>query len=727
MRAFMVSVLLFVATSAFGAQAGADQYKIKINNILGVPQPGVLKNDKDVVSLTLTKSTDHGSLTLNSNGSFTYKPNPNFVGRDRFTYQIGTGSGSVGQVVIDVYSTARATLSGPSALCEGETAELHVDFIGDSPYTVEWTDGVVQTGAATRITRQIFGSATTAYTMQRILDKNGPGNLGNPYSTHVRVERRPTPAPAITGSVSLEPGEALELEASGNFPVYQWYFNGAPIAGANFQTYARETPTSAEFGTYTVTGRYTTCHSFPSAPMNVALTTSRVIPVVGAAEGAYGSSFRSAVQLHNPSASVLNGTLDAYGAQPGLAQQTAFTIPPFGTIAVSDVRPILGDEAIGSLDVSAPAGPAIPDGVVRIYNDEGALGTAGANVPQIKLREILHQGETAALIGPDDPRGFRFNVGIRTFSAGATMNVRSFGSDGKLRILVQRYFPPDSFRQLSASQLTGIPLTASEAIYFDIVSGSAVVYGATVENRTNDPMIQLAERIDAEPRSATRTFVIPAAASQPGAFGAWYKTSLQVHNPGGPMTVELAFRPALQIGGSATKKRIYKIVESGTLSIPDLLPALGVSGFGSLDVTAIGNSAPVFLNRIFHDGLTGQTGTSAAVLPVEDVPHQGDRVLLIAPADASRLRFNIGIRTLGEGATVDYVIRKADGSVRTAGRREYPTNYLVQQAAGDFAGVALDANDTIEFRVVLGAAVIYGSANDNATQDPSIQMPRAVR
>jgi VCBS repeat-containing protein len=61
-----------------------------------VPAPGVLANDTDLDSSTLTAAVvtgpGHGTLTLNADGSFTYTPAANFNGTDSFTYRASDGS-----------------------------------------------------------------------------------------------------------------------------------------------------------------------------------------------------------------------------------------------------------------------------------------------------------------------------------------------------------------------------------------------------------------------------------------------------------------------------------------------------------------------------------------------------------------------------------------------------------------------------------------------------------
>ena len=76
--------------------ARSDLYSIDENQTLTVAAPGVLSNDTDSDGNTLTASivtnVSNGTLTLNPNGSFTYKPVTNFNGIDSFTYNANDGS-----------------------------------------------------------------------------------------------------------------------------------------------------------------------------------------------------------------------------------------------------------------------------------------------------------------------------------------------------------------------------------------------------------------------------------------------------------------------------------------------------------------------------------------------------------------------------------------------------------------------------------------------------------
>ena len=73
-----------------------DSYKGKKKETLKVSAPGVLNNDEDIdstnLSVQVVQGPKKGTLTLNSNGSFTYKPKGSFKGKDTFTYKVNDGA-----------------------------------------------------------------------------------------------------------------------------------------------------------------------------------------------------------------------------------------------------------------------------------------------------------------------------------------------------------------------------------------------------------------------------------------------------------------------------------------------------------------------------------------------------------------------------------------------------------------------------------------------------------
>ena len=87
--------------------ANNDAYSTNVNTPLTVPAPGVLANDTDPQGASLTallvSGPSHGTLTLNSNRSFSYTPASNYTGSDSFSYRASNGPLSSG--------TARASIT----------------------------------------------------------------------------------------------------------------------------------------------------------------------------------------------------------------------------------------------------------------------------------------------------------------------------------------------------------------------------------------------------------------------------------------------------------------------------------------------------------------------------------------------------------------------------------------------------------------------------------------
>jgi Bacterial Ig domain len=83
-----------------------DSYTTAFNTPLVVPPPGVMGNDTNVggATVALMSGVSSGSLSLNSNGGFTYTPPNGFSGNTSFTYRAtnGAGPGNVATVSIAV-------------------------------------------------------------------------------------------------------------------------------------------------------------------------------------------------------------------------------------------------------------------------------------------------------------------------------------------------------------------------------------------------------------------------------------------------------------------------------------------------------------------------------------------------------------------------------------------------------------------------------------------------
>jgi VCBS repeat-containing protein len=86
--------------------ARADSYSTLQGTALTVAAPGVLANDTDpngnALTAVLVTGPTKGTLTLNANGSFTYRPNAAATGFDRFTYRANDGALNSAAVTVTV-------------------------------------------------------------------------------------------------------------------------------------------------------------------------------------------------------------------------------------------------------------------------------------------------------------------------------------------------------------------------------------------------------------------------------------------------------------------------------------------------------------------------------------------------------------------------------------------------------------------------------------------------
>jgi hypothetical protein len=88
----VTTVSLSVNNLSFAAD---DLFTTTVNTALNVAQPGILANDGGGIgplTVTLISGPANGTLSLSTNGAFSYTPATNFTGMDGFTYQTTDGS-----------------------------------------------------------------------------------------------------------------------------------------------------------------------------------------------------------------------------------------------------------------------------------------------------------------------------------------------------------------------------------------------------------------------------------------------------------------------------------------------------------------------------------------------------------------------------------------------------------------------------------------------------------
>jgi hypothetical protein len=222
----------------------------------------------------------------------------------------------------------------------------------------------------------------------------------------------------------------------------------------------------------------------------------RVLPVVGSTPGEQGSFFKTSVQLFNPHDAAISGRILVHrlGAPD---TSLAYALASGKTVAYADLLPAMGLAGIGTADLIGDVGSPLPVASVRVFNDAGAAGTTGLSEEALDPADALQAGQSGALIAPADFTLFRLNVGVRTLDQGATVNIVVRDREGAIVKTVDRSYPPTFFQQVpSTAFLDGYALTGGESITIRLSSGSAFIYGATTDNKTNDPTLQLARPVE---------------------------------------------------------------------------------------------------------------------------------------------------------------------------------------------------------------------------------------
>jgi hypothetical protein len=154
--------------------------------------------------------------------------------------------------------------------------------------------------------------------------------------------------------------------------------------------------------------------------------------------------------------------------------------------------------------------------------------------------------------------------------------------------------------------------------------------------------------------------VVTAAGSLAGNFGSFFRTSIQIASPGGgTSTGKLVFHPAGVPASPEDQAIPYTVNNGNAISFTDIVQQMGKSGLGTIDVISTNGFPPLVKARIYNDTLNGTSGFTEEMITPRDALHFGDTGVLLTPADLTKFRVNIGVRTFSSPAkiTVQYGFR----------------------------------------------------------------------
>jgi len=153
-------------------------------------------------------------------------------------------SGSVGgTATVSIRTPPSATVSGGGTICLGGSATVSASLSGWAPFTVTWSDGLVQTTSSTSISRSVSPSATTIYSIASVSDNFCGGSASGSATVTVNAP------PAITqqpSSQTVKKMTAVQLQVTATSSItpmtFQWYLGASgntssPIANATQSTF----------------------------------------------------------------------------------------------------------------------------------------------------------------------------------------------------------------------------------------------------------------------------------------------------------------------------------------------------------------------------------------------------------------------------------------------------------------------------------------------------------
>jgi hypothetical protein len=360
-----------------------------------------------------------------------------------------------------------------------------------------------------------------------------------------------------------------------------------------------------------------------------------------------------------------------------------------------------------------------PATAVGDYSSATVLWTAGSGNPcasafKVRFYRPNEELTTMSLVGERGP--FDVQPGLVTVSLSPPVALQA----GDLLAIVE----------LLTAPCGSVTLTSGAGGLKTLVIPEDEDPGATVSICANGASLDslAMSAIATAGGTEVRAGIVTGAGSVHGASSSSFKTGMQLVNAGDTdIHGRLVFHPIKQSASPSDRSLPYAIPTQQGISLPDVVDALGATGLGSIDVIADASYAPLIVTHVFNDaGAAGTAGFTEPTVRSGDqyVLESGDVGTLVAPADLTKFRMNIGVRSLSNGASLFIGLRDStNGHTRQLVTRNYSADFFDQLPAKDFLnGTDVGPNDLIEISVESGRAIVYGASVDNVTNDTSLQL-----
>ena len=161
-------------------------------------------------------------------------------------------------LVETVHAKPTASVSGSTSICTGGSAAIQAALGGTSPWTVTWSDGLVQSGVTTSpASRSVSPAATTTFSVTSVVDafcsNTGSGSATVTVNALPAISAQPAPKNVCAGSTAT-----FTVTASGAGLTYRWrkdgvnLVNGGHVAGATSALLTISSAAAADAGSYDV-------------------------------------------------------------------------------------------------------------------------------------------------------------------------------------------------------------------------------------------------------------------------------------------------------------------------------------------------------------------------------------------------------------------------------------------------------------------------------------------
>lgn len=217
--------------------------------------------------------------------------------------------------------------------------------------------------------------------------------------------------------------------------------------------------------------------------------------------------------------------------------------------------------------------------------------------------------------------------------------------------------------------------------------------------------------------ASAASLIIPAAGAGPGANGSLWKSEVTIANlSASPATLSLVFHDRNGIAATAP----LAVPAHSTTSIDDIVATTfgKSSATGAIEISG-DTSKLVVSSRTYNESSSGRFGQDIPAIDPAPIADATEAVLL-GPSSATEQRFNFGVYAVSN-ATIEWQLVRADGTTAARVTQSYAAGQQIQYNGGinSLFGETAKDNDSVHATFTSGQALVYGSAVENASGDPS--------